>query len=103
MNSVIDRPYYQHKKQRFESYKTKADIVMVGDSITDGAEWHEMFPQLNIVNRGISGDTTVGVLNRLEGITQTQAKKAFIMIGVNGRFNDLRFMRIKLDWLLSQQ
>lgn len=103
MNSVIDRPYYQHKKQRFEYYKTKADIVMVGDSITDGSEWHEMFPQLNIVNRGISGDTTVGVLNRLEGITQTQAKKAFIMIGVNGRFNDLRFMRIKLDWLLSQQ
>jgi lysophospholipase L1-like esterase len=81
--SVIVRPYYQHKKQRFESYKTKADIVMVGDSITDGAEWHEMLPQLNIVNRGISGDTTVGVLNRLEGISQTQAKKAFIMIGVN--------------------
>jgi len=81
--SVIERPYYQHKKQRFESYKTKADIVMVGDSITDGAEWHEMFSQLNIVNRGISGDTTVGVLNRLEGIIQTQPKKAFIMIGVN--------------------
>jgi hypothetical protein len=66
VKSVLLKPYYQHKKQRFESYKTKADIVMIGDSITDGAEWHEMFPQLNIVNRGISGDTTVGVLNRLD-------------------------------------
>tara|TARA_R110002167_G_scaffold91458_1_gene246027 strand:+ start:76493 stop:77257 length:765 start_codon:yes stop_codon:yes gene_type:complete len=81
--SVMVRPYYQHKKQRFESYQNNADIVMVGDSITDGAEWHEMFPEVSIVNRGISGDTTVGVLHRLQGITQTQAKKAFIMIGVN--------------------
>ena len=75
--------YYAHKKGNFESYTTQADVVMVGDSITDAAEWQEMFAGITIVNRGISGDTTEGLLNRLQGVIRTGAKKAFIMIGVN--------------------
>lgn len=75
--------YYFDKKSFFEVDGSKADIVMIGDSITDRAEWRELFPNVSIVNRGISGDTTKGVLNRMESIYSTNAKKAFIMIGVN--------------------
>jgi len=79
----IFKNYYFDKKSFFEVNGSKADIVMIGDSITDRAEWNELFSDLSIVDRGISGDTTEGVLNRLESIYSTNAKKAFIMIGVN--------------------
>jgi lysophospholipase L1-like esterase len=75
--------YYNDRKSFFEVNGTTSDIVMIGDSITDGAEWNELFPKLSIVNRGISGDTTQGVLDRMGSIYSTNAKKAFIMIGVN--------------------
>jgi lysophospholipase L1-like esterase len=75
--------YYYDRKSFFEVNGSKADIVMIGDSITDGAEWNELFPNISIANRGIGGDTTAGVLNRMESIYSTNAKKAFIMLGVN--------------------
>lgn len=56
---------------------------MVGDSITDEAEWEDLFPALSIANRGISGDTTDGILNRIDSIASTDADKVFIMIGLN--------------------
>lgn len=79
----IYKNYYFDKKSFFEVNGSKADIVMIGDSITDGAEWNELFSNISILNRGLSGDTTKGVLNRLESIYSTNAKKAFIMIGIN--------------------
>jgi lysophospholipase L1-like esterase len=80
---VINKYVYYDKKSFFEINGAKSDIVMIGDSLTDGAEWRELFPNISIVNRGIGGDTTKGVLNRMESIYLTNAKKAFIMIGVN--------------------
>ncbi len=79
----IFKNYYFDKKSFFEVNGSKADIVMIGDSITDGAEWGELFPNISIVDRGIGGDTTRGVLKRMDSIYSTNARKAFIMIGVN--------------------
>ena len=56
---------------------------MIGDSLTDGAEWKEMFPEQDIVNRGIDGDTTHGVLARLDSIMKLEPKEVFVMIGIN--------------------
>ena len=75
--------YYFDKKSFFKVNGSKADVVMIGDSITDDAEWNELFSNISILNRGIAGDTTKGVLNRMDYIYSTNAKKAFIMIGVN--------------------
>lgn len=75
--------YWQEKKSFFETFGTYASIVMVGDSLTDGAEWREMFPGVALVNRGIDGDTTAGVLRRMDSITSARARKAFVMIGIN--------------------
>jgi len=36
-----------------------------------------------IKNRGICGDTTEGVLNRIDNIIEHQPKKLFILIGIN--------------------
>lgn len=76
--------YYYHRKAFFEQHGGHSfDAVFIGDSITDGAEWHELFPEQKIANRGIHGDTTDGVLDRMDSIYSTGAPKAFIMIGVN--------------------
>jgi lysophospholipase L1-like esterase len=96
-----DQPssYWEEKKSFFDTLGTYASTVMIGDSLTDGAEWKEMFPGSAVVNRGVDGDTTAGVLRRMDGITSARARKAFVMIGINdfkeGRtvdavFNDYR-------------
>lgn len=74
---------YINRKSFFEINGIQAEIVMIGDSITDEAEWNELFPNQSIVNRAIDGDTTKGVLNRINSILATKAKKAFIMLGHN--------------------
>lgn len=85
--------YYVQKKTLFEQLpNTKNEIVFLGDSITDGCEWSEMFDNDRIRNRGISGDVTQGVLDRIEEVTESQPHKVFLMIGVNdlaeGRTSD---------------
>lgn len=80
--------YYYRKKSFFEQFgQRNYDVVFIGDSLTDGAEWKDLFPYLKIANRGISGDRTDGLLKRLDSIYSTSAEKAFIMIGVNDFFS----------------
>jgi lysophospholipase L1-like esterase len=76
--------HFYHKKSFFELHGGhQYDVVFIGDSITEGAEWEDLFPSLKIANRGISGDRTDGVLKRMDSIYSTNARKAFIMIGGN--------------------
>lgn len=79
------RSTYWHQKQTlFESLPASPeDIVMLGNSITDGGEWAEILDNVHVRNRGISGDTTDGVLQRLGSITDGRPAKLFLMIGIN--------------------
>ncbi|WP_168195933.1 GDSL-type esterase/lipase family protein [Nissabacter sp. SGAir0207] len=76
-------PVYLFKRAMYSAFQGKGDYVMVGDSLTENARWDDIFPDYKIVNRGIAGDDTAGVLERIEDITSTGAKKAFIMLGTN--------------------
>ncbi|UZQ85548.1 GDSL-type esterase/lipase family protein [Thermoclostridium stercorarium] len=59
-------------------------IVFVGDSITDFFRLNEFFHGAYVINRGISGDTTDGVLKRLnESVFELQPSKVFLLIGTN--------------------
>jgi len=78
------KAYYYHKKGLFEALPdTKNEIIMVGNSITDQGPWTELFNDLRVKNRGIGGDDTEGILERLDEITASQPDKIFIMIGTN--------------------
>lgn len=59
------------------------DVVFLGDSITEGGPWEELFPGVRTRNRGIGGDTADGVLRRLEQVTRAQPAKVFLLIGTN--------------------
>lgn len=62
------------------------DIVFLGDSLTEGGPWEELFPDLRVRNRGVGGDTSAGVLARLEQITRATPAKVFLLIGTNDLF-----------------
>ena len=82
-NQKFKRHYYI-KKNVFESMPNTAnEIIFLGNSITAGGEWSELFNNPTVKNRGISGDVTEGVLFRLDEITESNPAKIFIMIGVN--------------------
>lgn len=69
--------------QIFNERNGDRDIVFLGDSITEYYDTAEYFEQ-DIANRGISGDTTKGVLDRLEvSVLDINPKKVFILIGIN--------------------
>lgn len=92
--------YYDQRELLFESLPTsESDIIFLGNSITDGGEWCELFQNANCKNRGISGDITLGVLNRLETITKGQPAMVFLMIGTNdmdwGFSNDTIAMNVR--------
>ncbi|GJQ33408.1 MAG: sialate O-acetylesterase [Ignavibacteriaceae bacterium] len=77
-------PHYIHRTTLFENLTPeKGAIVFLGDSITEMCEWQEFFPEVRVVNRGVSGDSTRGVLRRVDLITALQPSKVFITIGVN--------------------
>ena len=69
--------------QKFQSeQKAPVDTVLVGDSITAGAEvFSQYFP--GAVNQGIPGDTTLDVRKRINIIVEKQPKKIFLLIGTN--------------------
>ncbi|MEG1608785.1 MAG: GDSL-type esterase/lipase family protein, partial [Clostridia bacterium] len=58
--------------------------VFVGDSITFGYNLDKFFPNKDYINRGISGDITVGVLERLDStIFALKPKRIIMLIGTN--------------------
>jgi lysophospholipase L1-like esterase len=76
--------YYDQKLSMFDAMQPLPNIIVfIGDSITDGAEWSELFKRKRTANRGISSDNTYGVLNRLYNIKKLNPAKAFILIGIN--------------------
>jgi hypothetical protein len=76
-------PLYLARMSLFASSTGEADIVMLGDSITQFGEWAELFPHARIMNRGIEGDTTEGILDRLDEVIARKPKLVLLMIGIN--------------------
>ena len=66
-----------------------SDIIMLGNSLTNGGEWHELLGMPNVKNRGISSDVIDGVKMRLRPLVKGQPAKIFLMIGVNDISHDL--------------
>ena len=70
--------------QQFRNYPdSKKDIIFLGNSITAGVDWNELLQNVNVRNRGISGDITFGLLNRLDEVTKGKPARIFILIGIN--------------------
>jgi lysophospholipase L1-like esterase len=60
-----------------------APIVMLGDWLTEAGPWTDLTGCLTIANRGIGGDTTKRVLDRLDEVLALKPRAVFLMVGVN--------------------
>ncbi len=76
--------YWEQKVTLFNLLPIEEDdIVFLGNSITDGSEFHELFYNPKIKNRGINSDVISGVKERLYQITDGNPSKIFLLIGIN--------------------
>lgn len=73
-----------------KKYALKNQTVLLGDSITDFFNWYELFYDFSntsgeaVYNRGISGDTTDKLLERLsDNVLNIQPKNIVLLIGTN--------------------
>ena len=75
---------YEMRAPILAAFPPKGRIAMVGAlRSTEFAPWSGMFPDEDIANYGISGDTVDGVLARVPSILASHAKKMLVMIGIN--------------------
>lgn len=82
---------YDVRKEQFMTYEGQANIVMLGDSMTEFAHWNELLGRNDVVNRGISGDITEGILNRLETVVKVKPRYCFFMGGINDFVKGISF------------
>jgi lysophospholipase L1-like esterase len=83
-DSSYQSTYYGQKVTLFRLLPNEPnEIIFLGNSITDIGEWTEIWQNLKVKNRGISGDNTFGVLSRLDEVLASKPDKVFIMIGIN--------------------
>ena len=82
-----------HYPERITEFKENplqtADLVFLGNSITEqGGDWSLKVNNSKAKNRGIAGDTTEGVLARLEELIYYKPSQVFILIGINDLFHE---------------
>ena len=82
--------HYYKRTAQFEQERpiNSSDIVMLGDSLTEGGDWDTLFKEwlptgISVVNRGIVGDDAPGIYDRLDQILPGNPHKIFLLVGVN--------------------
>lgn len=64
-------------------------IIFLGNSITQLGDWKKLLNDTTVLNRGIAGDVTFGVLKRLSEVTRRKPSKLFLLIGINDIGKDI--------------
>lgn len=80
-----------------EAVIDSCSIVFLGNSLTHGGKWNELFGITNAVNRGIVGNTALDIDARLAEVTEGRPAKIFLMCGVNDVSHDLTADSVATD------
>ena len=73
---------FREENAQFE--KGEVEVVFLGDSLTEGYDLATHYPQYVTVNRGIGGDTTHGVEERLQvSVYDLEPQAVVMLIGAN--------------------
>lgn len=79
--------YWRNRVELFSTTSNVADLVFVGDSLTAAGLWGEWLEEWRVVNRGISGETTDQLRERIDEIAEFSPATVFIMVGINDLAN----------------
>lgn len=74
------------------------DIVFLGDSIFDFAEWHELLIDYHVKNRAVCGDTTHSILKRLDRIADGKPRHVVLLCGVNNFQHRIPFAKTTREY-----
>jgi lysophospholipase L1-like esterase len=82
--------HYREKLEAFKKEKeTTGRVLFLGNSITEMGDFKTLIGDTTVINRGIGGDITYGVLNRLDEVIRFKPSKIFILIGINDLYKKI--------------
>ena len=95
-SSIKDNPriYHDYYYQRLKAFReapsvTADDIVMLGNSLTEGGgDWGKRLNKGRVLNRGIIGDEALGIYDRLDDIVKGHPRRIYLLVGVNDISHD---------------
>ncbi len=96
MKQVILKDYERHR-EKFRALTSKHKIIVLGDSMIAFLPMRHFGIDEIVLNLGIPGDTTIGVLNRLDDVTRLEPTRVILNIGSN----DLVLTDLSLDQTVS--
>ena len=86
---ALIREYREEKYEKFEAENRAlgedgVDVIFLGDSLTDGCDIARYYPEFQALNRGIGGDRTYDVLDRMKvSVYDAKPKVVALLIGGN--------------------
>lgn len=84
MDTVFRPRTYLLLVEQFRNYPNSTeDVIFLGNSLTAYTNWNELLGLPNARNRGISGDTSYGILERLDEVIEGKPAKIFLLVGIN--------------------
>src|ERR1700722_16284288 len=93
----------EHTPQRLAQFAKEpivtGRIIFLGNSITEMGDWKNVLNDSTVINRGIGGDNTYGVLKRMKDITDRYPSKIFILLGINDIGKDIPDVVIANNYL----
>lgn len=91
LDTLPNQPdHYKRQLEKFQrEQQATANIIFLGNSIVEGGNWRVKLGDSSVMNQGISGDNTFGVLHRLGEVTRHKPAKLFLMIGINDLAKDI--------------
>lgn len=76
--------HWMEMMQRFEAEPvSRGHTIFFGNSITERGNWRVLLGDSTVINRGISGDVTYGLLDRLDDIISREPSRLYMLIGIN--------------------
>ncbi|MFF1830718.1 GDSL-type esterase/lipase family protein [Paenarthrobacter sp. NPDC058040] len=82
LGSLMRTPMRMRRDQLTRLPLPAGRVLFLGDSITEQGMWHEWFPDVPTLNRGVGGDTVQGVRQRLDSAVN-QPLLISLLIGTN--------------------
>jgi len=95
---TLNSDYWNTQNEYFDKMKNiENSILFIGNSLTENFDLFQL-NNSQIINIGIRGDYTTGVLQRIPIISHHNPKKIFIEIGINDILADISPDQIKQNY-----
>ena len=76
--------HYRQRRAQFDTETVRqGGIVFLGNSITEFGDWSRLLHRPLVFNRGIAGDNTFGMLDRLNEVIRLRPARLYIEAGIN--------------------